>query len=335
MRKTVLVNDLVASDISYGFLYEQYKRLLEKDITTYFIKPKSLVEVACPGCGKKRNQDIYKKMKMNFKVCSACGTYYVCPRPDPISLEKFYQYSNSCRYWRKESLNLPKSKLRNLHSPRVQWILELTDEFLNDVSSFMDIETKYPFFINQVTVQKIFKSIILYNPKVYEQEKLFPDGIVTEYNLCDYIGKISMVTAFESLERMFDPGNLFSVASKCCRPGGLLLITTATCSGFEFQVLGENAPNINPINRMNLLSLEALRERVEAVGFEIIELSTPGRLDVENVRRLINESDNIKIHPFWKYIYEYRNKETWQSLQNFLQLNCLSAHVRIAARKKG
>lgn len=335
MRKVVLLNDLVPSDITNGFLYEEYKRLLEIDIVSYFIESSCLVAVACPGCGKKTNKDAYKKMKMNFKICSQCGTHYVSPRPDSISLEKFYKHSNACIFWRNGSLNLPESKLHNLHSPRINWILELADEFLQDRSLFMDFETKYPFLIKEIDAQKLFKSIVMFNPKVYEQGRLLPDSILTRYETDDdYHRKVSMITCFESLERMFDPSVLFSTASKCCLPGGLLLITTATCSGFEFQVLGENAPNINPINRMNLLSLEILKERIESAGFEIIELSTPGRLDVETVRRLVDESSDIQIHPFWKYIFELRAEDTWQSLQNFLQLNRLSSHVRIAARKK-
>ncbi|MCR4322386.1 MAG: class I SAM-dependent methyltransferase [Candidatus Brocadiaceae bacterium] len=334
MRKVVLLNDLVTSDITYGYLYEEYKRLLEIDITTHFMESSSLVDVACPGCGKKANQDIYKKMKMNFKLCSKCGTYYVSPRPDPQSLEKFYRLSNACIFWRKESLNLPESKLNNLFSPRINWILELSDEFLHGTSLLMDFETKYPFFIKQVHKQKIFNSVITFKPKVYEQSALLPDGMLTEYNIENYYGRTNVITAFESLERMFDPGELFSIANKCCPPGGLLLITTASGSGFEYQVLGEKAPNINPINRMNLLSLEVLSERVESAGFEIIELSTPGRLDVESVRNVVKESDDVQIHPFWKYLFKYRTEETWQSLQDFLQVNRLSSHIRIAALKK-
>ena len=334
MRKVVLLNDLVSSDITYGYLYEEYKKLLEIDITTYFIDASSLVDVACPGCGRKTNQDIYQKMKMNFKLCSKCGTYYVSPRPDPQSLEEFYRLSNACIFWRKESLNLPESKLNNLLSPRINWISELSDEFLHDTSLFMDFETKYPFLVKKVHVQKIFESVIAFKPKVYEQSKLLPDSILTEYNIEDYYGKVNLITAFECLERMFNPGELFAAASKCCLPCGLLLFTTASGSGFEYQVLGEKAPNINPINRMNLLSLEALSDCVESAGFEIIELSTPGRLDVESVRKVVNESDDAKIYPFWKYLFKYRNEETWQSLQNFLQVNRLSSHIRVAARKK-
>ncbi len=333
MKKVVLLKDLAASDISYSSLYEEYVNLLEKDIDQHFEKRSAFVDVSCPGCGKKDNPDIFRKLGMNFQLCAKCGSYYVNPRPDRISLDNFYRHSKACIFWREQSINLPRNKLWNLHSARVNWILELTDEFLDGPLSFMDFETKYSYLIEQIRLTKIFNPVFAYKPRLYEQEGLVADSILTEHNSDRYCGDLSMITAFESLERMFNPKDLFDMASKWCVKGGLLLITTASCSGFEYQVLGESAPNINPINRMNLLSFEALTAQVEAAGFEIVESSTPGRLDVEIVRQALERRDDVQIHPFWKYVFDFRDEQTWRDLQQFLQLNRLSSHVRIAAIK--
>jgi len=99
-------------------------------------------------------------------------------------------------------------------------------------------------------------------------------------------------------------------------------------------VLGKQAPNINPVNRMNLLSIEALTEMIQTTGFEILELSTPGRLDVDIVKRTIESSGSLDIDPFWKYVFKSGEERTLDSLQNFLQENRLSSHVRVAARKR-
>ncbi len=332
MRKTILVNDLTTSDISDSSIYEEYKKLLEKDIEKYFL-PSSLVAVPCPGCGQTNGSRSYKKLSMTFKQCGACGTHYVSPRPDARLLEKFYENSDACKFWRQESLNGPKEKLANFHGPRLRWVSELADEFLDSPGVFLDMETKYPFFLRQLSENKIFKSIIAYRPKVYEQSGLMPQGVSVISDSSVYAGKADVLSAFDLLERVFDPAELLRRAHELCRAGGLFLITTSTSSGFEYQVLGDNAPNINPVNRMNLLSLEAIKKLFDDHGFEIIELSTPGRLDVEAVyREFLKESGAI--HPFWQYIFKTRNEYTRHSLQDFLQLNCLSSHVRIAARKK-
>ena len=128
--------------------------------------------------------------------------------------------------------------------------------------------------------------------------------------------------------------NFFETAAQYIEPGGLLLFSTASCSGFEYLVLGEHAPNINPINRMNLLSMKALENKVQQAGFEIIELSTPGRLDVEIVSKALEHNPQIHLDGFWGHFFTRRDDKSRQRLQKFLQENLLSSHVRIAARKK-
>lgn len=334
MRKVVLLNDLDATDIISNSLYKEYTNLLEKDIAYFFDKKASLLNVECPGCGSSEISKQYTRMGMDFKICSQCSSHYVSPRPTPEMLENFYRDSLACNYWRKETLGLPESKIYYIYGPRVNWILELVDELLPNPGLFLDVETKYPYLLKHLQEQRIFNSILTFRPQIYELNKLLPEGVVIKDNFSSYTGAISIIAAFETLERMFDPRQFFVLANKCCQKGGLLLITTATCSGFEYQILGENAPNINPINRINLLSIEGLTKCIELAGFEIIELSTPGRLDVEIVRHAFKESEDSQASGFWKYIFEFRDEQMWQNLQNFLQVNRLSSHARIAARKK-
>ena len=111
-------------------------------------------------------------------------------------------------------------------------------------------------------------------------------------------------------------------------------MASTTSSGFEYQVLGEHSPNIIPIDRVNLLSLEALTGQVERAGFEIIEVSTPGRLDVEIVQKAFEKDPSIPLHPFWQYIFCHRDVHAMHSLQEYLQQYQLSSHVRIAAIKR-
>ena len=111
-------------------------------------------------------------------------------------------------------------------------------------------------------------------------------------------------------------------------------MTSATSSGFEYQVLKEHSPNIIVPDRLNILALEALVDQIEKAGFEVIELSTPGRLDVEIVKRAYEKDPNIPLDSFWKYIFDSRDANALHSFQEYLQQFRLSSHVRIAAIKK-
>ncbi len=334
MRKVVLLNDLDISDIISDSLYTEYVRLLKKDIAVSFSKREVLFNAPCPGCGGNGVSCDYAKMGMSFKICAVCGSHYVSPRPNAEALESFYKMSGACQYWRSQILNLSDSQLYYIYGPRVHWISGLVDEFIIDDPVLLDVETKYPHLLKNLITENVFKSISTFKPLLFERNNLLPSDIGIMDNIDENHFQVNVITAFETLERMVNPQLLFALAYKVCKPGGLLLLTTASCSGFEYQILGKNAPNINPINRMNLLSIETLRKSIENAGFELIELSTPGRLDAEIVRQALEVSRDINIDPFWKYFFNTRDKHAWQNLQEFLQVNLLSSHVRIAARKK-
>jgi len=337
MKRVVLLDNLDVPYVLNTRKYKKYIKLIEKYITKYFKKPSALVDIKCPGCDKKNKKTGYKKMSMKFTICPRCGSHYVNPRPQPTLLEKFYKESKACRVWREDIRSLNEEQLHYIIGPRLRWIQELTDEYLTDNPILLDVETKYPHLLQRLIKENEFKTVLSYRTQLFENSDLLPKEVgVLVNNPSDdtYRGRVGLITAFETLERMFDPREFFDLAKKYCQAGGLLLITTASCSGFEYQVLGKDAPNINPINRMNLLSLEAISKLIQKAGFELIELSTPGRLDVEIARKAAKESEAIHIDPFWKYIFDFRDEKTWLNLQNFLQENRLSSHVRIAARKK-
>ncbi len=333
MKTVVLTNDLAPSDIIGSKLYEQYVKLLEKDIKTYFFDPKTLVDVPCTGDKNGQGVNIFEKFGLMYQKSTTCQSCYVNPRPKAELLEQFYAESKACQFWREETFKLPDARLYYLCGSRAQWVMECVDEYLSGPLTALDYETKYPNLITHLNVERAFNNMIVFKPKLYEHIHLLPNDVVIAKECKDVTDQVDVVTAFETIERMFDPNVLFSDASQFCRQGGLLLFTTASCTGLEYQVLGKDAPNLNPINRMNLLSIEALTDHVEKAGFEILELSTPGRLDVDIVKQVLVKNKDLKADSFWRYIFESRGEKTWQGLQNFLQENRLSSHVRIAARK--
>ena len=335
MRKVVLLNDLDISDIISNTLYKEYVQLLEEDVACTLSGKDLLNNIVCPACSEKGVKASYDNLGMIFNICSKCGSHYLNPRPEEDTLNNFYENSKACKFWRKETLNLSDSNLYYIYGPRVHWISGLVDEFIVDEPRLLDIGTKYPYLIKHLlSDENIFKDINVFDQKLFECKDLLP----LEVNVLDDVykckQKVNVITAFETIERMTSPQKLFDWAKCICQQGGLLLLTTASCSGFEYQVLGDKAPNINPINRMNLFTIEALKKCIEDSGFELIELSTPGRLDVEIVRQIINSCEDVGVDPFWKYFFNFRDKHALHSLQTFLQMNLLSSHVRIAARKK-
>jgi hypothetical protein len=60
---------------------------------------------------------------------------------------------------------------------------------------------------------------------------------------------------------------------------GLLVLTSRSASGYDFSALGERAPDVCVPEHLNLFTEHGLRMLLARTGFELVECSTPGRLD--------------------------------------------------------
>jgi len=335
MKNVVFLDDLKESDIRPEKIYNEYKDLLSRDARKYFSDASLLVKVSCPGCLSKNNETTFDKDGFNYCLCGKCGSYFVSPRPTDEALSDFYKNSSSGIFLRKTLLkNTLEARSKNIFSYRTQWITGLVEEYQPNPKVFLDYGTRYPIFLNELNSTGIFSSLFLLNPECYNKDELLPcHSKVVENN---YIleNEVDVFAAFEIVERVFSPRELFRRAFKACRDGGLFVITSATSSGFEYQVLKEHSPNIIVPDRLNILALETLAEQIKTAGFEIIEVSTPGRLDVEIVKRTYEENPDLPLDSFWRYIFNNRDAAALHSFQEYLQQFRLSSHVRIAAIKQ-
>jgi len=334
MKTVVIPNDISIPGVVNDEIYQKYTVLLERDIDHLLKSSESLEEVHCPGCSVGKTDCLAWVMGMNYKVCTGCGSYFVSPRPKQEVLDRFYKESAACRYWRQEMTQLSDQQLYYIYGPRVAWMIEWADEYLGPKALLVDYQTKYSFLIKHIHTQKVFGQIKLLSHQLFEKKELLADEFYIKDEAAGFLGRVDILTSFESLERVCDPAAFMRLAYEYCRPGGLFLFTAATSSGFEYQVLKAQAPNLNPINRLNILSLEAMVALLEKAGFEVLELSTPGRLDVEIVKNVLEKKDLPEIDPFWKYVFQRRQAKTFQAFQEFLQENRLSSHARIVAKKK-
>jgi SAM-dependent methyltransferase len=159
-------------------------------------------------------------------------------------------------------------------------------------------------------------------------------GEVKVLDIVEKVDDISIDAAFlfEALDRSPDPTVLLERVKHALKPGGLCFITCLLSSGFEVQMLGEDSEVFVPPERMNLFSFEGMLDLVKKTGgLDVLELSTPGVLDIANV---IKKLDQIENASFFNYILSMRQEPALiESFQDFLQLNCLGTFGRLVLRK--
>jgi hypothetical protein len=99
------------------------------------------------------------------------------------------------------------------------------------------------------------------------------------------------------------------------------------------QVLWKDAPNLYPPDRLNIFSPQGLKALFKRNGFECIEFSTPGVLDVEIVAKAVLHNPKVYCR-FAEYLVKSGDCQLRQAFQNFLQKEQLSSLGRILIQKK-
>lgn len=145
-------------------------------------------------------------------------------------------------------------------------------------------------------------------------------------------GSFQAVVLLESLDRSPDPARLVEQAGRCLDRGGMLFVTSLVASGFDFQALGTRNRYFYPPDRTNCFTLKGLRRLLEKFQFELVEISTPGVLDLQIVRAHLAQDPALPVSRFEREL-ALADEPVQQAFQAFLQENGLSSFARLAARK--
>jgi len=337
MKTVVLDRDVVETEVKPHHLLAEYRRLLERDVTARLLQ--GLEECSCPGCGGGEKRPAFSRFGMSYCQCRVCHSLFVSPRPTESALVSFYRESEAACFWRQELLPATREARRaKLFRPRAQWLLDVVDEFQPQARKALAVGYHNELLLEELLAQEqqLFE-IVVANPvadiefagQALAGVRLSPVPLQAVARL----GPADLFMAFDILDRCADLEGLFGAARAVLPPGGLLLGTTTLGSGFDVQVLWERAEGIYPPERLNLLTVEGLTLLAGRHGFEVLEFSTPGMFDTDEVQRAVREQPEADWPRFIRYLVENRGEEALGALQGFLQRFRLSSFARIVLRR--
>ena len=114
---------------------------------------------------------------------------------------------------------------------------------------------------------------------------------------------------------------------------GILVLTCPNFEGFDTLVLKELSDTIDH-EHLNYFNPRSISLLLRKIGFEIIEISTPGKLDAELVRKkALNKKINLDNQLFLKTILIDEWERLGAKFQNFISENLLSSHLWIVSQK--
>lgn len=332
MKHVVVTTGLHDADIRPSNLLEEFRRLSERDAHAYFGDPSRLVDVACPACECPDKRPAFEKAGFSYSQCAACKSVFVSPRPTEEALADYYDNSEASHY-RVEHFAKETGKARRFHllGGHAAWIAQLVDEVGNtQARSCTDIGTTSPEVFDEIGELDLFDSLYSLKPLPSMSAEFETKGANVIH---EPVAGQGVVTAVGQLEHEFSPFAFMAMARDMLAQGGLLFFSTRTISGFDLQILWDKAPYVFVPEHLNLLSIDGLTRLVDRSGLELVELSTPGQLDVELVLNAMRQDPSIDPPPFIKYLLKHRGRDAHADFQAFLQKFRLSSHVRVAAKR--
>jgi len=332
------MNSLRVQEIRPSELLEFQKEEFAKDVAWLNSRKERFVRVLCPACGRNSENIVFHKYGVSYCECENCNTVYMHPRPSYELLKEYYQQSENAKYWRAYIYPATeKSRRDKIFRPRVRKIREVVQGI--DAKLLVDVGAGFGTFCQLVQEAYVFET------KMFERViAVEPNSVLA--NTCRFrkietiekvieettLEGVSVFTAFELIEHLFEP---FTFLARCARqlaPGGRIVLTCPNVTGFETSLLWDKSSTFD-IEHLNLFNRESITLLLNRCGFDVKEITTPGKLDAELVRTAILDED-YEPSSFLTWVLV----DNWETLgdrfQYWLSANCLSSHMMIVGEKK-
>ncbi|MCC6145833.1 MAG: methyltransferase domain-containing protein [Candidatus Hydrogenedentes bacterium] len=332
MKRVVVSSGLHEQDIRPPALMSEFKRLSIHDAAEYFADKDRRVAVNCVACGSDAIRPVFNRYDFLYNECMNCHSVFVSPRPSEAALDDYYATSRASRF-RVEHFSRDTARARRYHllQSHANWMGQIFDETGNRAArSYADFNTYSPEIFEEMALQKLFEKLYTIDPLLEPKAATStPVETVAEGK----IQGLGAISAFEKIEHQYSPLALLESMGSMLVPGGLFFFTTRTITGFDLQILWDKTPYIFVPEHLNLLSVAGIRMLVERAGLELVELSTPGQLDLQLVKHASEQDPSIQLPRFVELLLRERDALAHEDFQAFLQKHRLSSHVRVAARK--
>jgi SAM-dependent methyltransferase len=253
-------------------------------------------------------------------------------------LTNFYANSRSMNYW--NEVMFPKSesyRKEELFKSRALKVVEICKKYRNDFGTIVDVGAGYGTFCEVMKEINAFRKVIAIEPSTGLAETCEKKGIETINKPIEKVSleNVSVVTNFEVIEHLFEPEEFVRACSKILPKDGILVITTPNIEGFELKMLKTLSPNIGGPDHLNYFTPYSISYLLERCGFDVLEVSTPGRLDAELVRKeIISGNINVSEDGFLRTVLVDHWEEAGLDFQKFLEDNELSSHMWAIAKKR-
>lgn len=324
-------------------IFDEYLRISQADIPKFFGDTSRFVKVGCPACGEPDQSLEFIKHGFRYVSCPRCDTLYVSPRPPADMINRFYRDSDSSRYWAEVFFpRTAEARRAQIFEPRAELIGGIVERFgVARPRTLVDVGAGIGLFLDTAKSTGRFDQVIGIEPGRELARACRERGhVVVEKPIEDVSPdevRASVVTSFEVFEHLYEPMSFVASMAGILAPGGMLIFTTLSVTGFDLQVLWDKSKSISPPHHINFVSVPGFSRLIERCGLQLLDITTPGRLDVDIIRNMLREGSAPALPRFVSTLLKLADTGRYPQLlsrfQNFLSEASLSSHVCVVARK--
>ncbi len=325
-------------DIRPKALLDEFFARLKRDADRLALKRTAFVEVPCGFCTGSRREVAFEKEGFDYCRCLECGSLYVSPRPTIDLLREYMDTSEAVAFWSSHFYKETAAARRaQMFRPRAQVCRDMANRHLGDRPlRFADVGAGYGLFLAELRDAVPLWSLMAIEPDARLAAICRDQGFATVERWVEDIADreldLDFVSAFEVLEHVYDPVAFLTACRRLLRPGGYALVTTLSISGFDLQVLGRRSRSISPPQHLNFPAVAALPAFAAHAGFEIVTVETPGQLDLDIVRNVLEADSSVDV-PAFARVLAAADDDVRQSFQAFLVSQRMSSHLRCLLRR--
>lgn len=275
----------------------------------------------CPVCKKNDGHRFYEKWNVVYNRCNSCKSIYaVC---DENTVKEYINNDELLKLRNDKEYQSKVSKDRNdTWRDFIEWVQVRAYRFMkrNKDLSIVDIGNRFEGYTRVIKESSLTGK--------YELRDSFLDSSVN--SISD--GEADIVLYLDQMQKEINPSDKLQEIKNSLKDDGILILNTRAGSGFDIITLKEENEKIYPYEHVMLPSFKGLITLLEQNGYEVLEITTPGVLDVKYVMQSLDKLNGCE--EFVKYLLEESDTVILQEFQRFLQKGGLSSFVCVIARKK-
>ena len=294
----------------------------ELDIAEKAVKkrtPSKKSPCSCILCGK-TTEPFFKKWDVQYLRCSECETIFVDIDKDIVKEYKTNQEIISLRSSEKYQKDIS-CKRKNSWEELHDWIFFRSFRYLGKKNGLcaIDVGNRYEGLAKYMEKSEMFSKYTLAN------------SIITDKKLKQLPDKSADVLLYlDMIQQSEDPLSDLKELNSKIKDGGLMYLSVKVGTGFDILVLKEHS-SVYPYEHIFMPTMKALEKLLMEAGFEVLDESTPGQMDV---RYVLSKKEHIdESHLFVKNLMNNSDDRILNEFQYFLQRSGMSSYARIVARK--